>query len=286
MLSKVPDQLNRASKKLDFHFRSVYKRPDPIPLGFVDRQIIRDLKREGVSMKSLQTIDIKGVEGFLSSVKKASLHLPVAATVTPAAERSAASHGVGVDADMLLQYPDIFLWGLQEKWLTLIEHYFQQPIAYLGCMLRRDIPNQRQTGIRFWHRDGEDYRVLKILIYLNDVDELGGPFEYIPRKVSPSYRSFRRQSSLIRDQQMARVVDRDLWKKCTGPEGTILIADTVSIFHHATIPQRDRLALTFAYTSAKPKNLKQARQFFSYSDRAAWLYAQQLMSSRQKQVAV
>ena len=32
---------------------------------------------------------------------------------------------------------------------------------------------------QFWHSDPGSYRVLKALIYLNDVDENGGPFEII-----------------------------------------------------------------------------------------------------------
>ena len=286
MLSTIPNQVNRASKKLDFHLRSAYPKKYTSSLTFLDRQIIKDIKQKGVSIKSLHTLDFKDTADFFKLAEEASSHMPPLSAINQSRERCVGSHGVGLGPNKLLQYPDIFLWGLQERWLNLVEYYFQQPIAYLGCGLRREVPNQRQTGVRLWHRDGEDYKVVKILIYLNDVDKTGGAFEYIPRKISPSYRPFRKQHCLIRDPDMQQVVPQQYWEKCTGPRGTVIIADTVSVFHHATVPQRERLALTFAYTSAKPKNLEMARKFFQYSDRSAWLHVQKLMSSRQKQVAV
>ena len=40
----------------------------------------------------------------------------------------------------------------------------------------KDAPKELQL----WHRDPEDLKIIKVFIYLNDVDEKGGPFCYIP----------------------------------------------------------------------------------------------------------
>jgi hypothetical protein len=293
MFSRISDGINLPLQRLDFYLRSIYKHPHPTPLNFSDRQILQELKQEGVSLRLLQALDFKDTAVLLNSIDKVLVHLPSASSVKFSGTKYSDSHSVSVATNELLQYRDIFLWGLQQRWLNLIEHYFQQPIAYLGCVLRRDIPNQIQVGARLWHRDAEDYKVVKIIIYLNDVDEIGGGFEYIPRTISPlrlrMYRLFRLlryQYCMIPDFDMNRVVPQPLWKKCTGQKGTMVIADTSSIFHHATIPQRERLALTFAYTSAKPKNIKRARKFFPHSDPSAWLHIQKFMSPQQKQIAV
>ena len=44
------------------------------------------------------------------------------------------------------------------------------------CKLQRtfsykDIPNGQKSETRLWHRDGEDFKLLKIVVYLNNVSK-------------------------------------------------------------------------------------------------------------------
>jgi hypothetical protein len=137
--------------------------------------------------------------------------------------------------------------------LNIAENYIGLPVAYLGVNLRKDIPNQKQVGTRLWHTDGEDRRMLKAIIYLNDVDENGGPFEYIPQNLTPSYRSFKHLYCKILDEDMKKVVPACHWKQCTGAAGTVILVDTARLFHHGRVPEKERAALFFCYTSRKPK---------------------------------
>lgn len=287
MFAKIPDYANRASKKLDFHVRSALPKRPSTPLAFTARKAIKELRSEGVAVKTLDKMGFENTSNMLDAVKALCPYLPSLSTAELSSDQmQPSSHRTTLKKGMLLEDPTVFLWGLQDNVLNLVEGYFQQPIAYLGCSLGCDVPKPIQSGLRLWHRDGEDYKVVKILIYLNDVDMDGGPFEYIPRKLSPSYRPFQQQRNIIRDADMERVVPRQLWKQCTGPEGTMIIADTVSVFHHASIPKRDRTVLTFAYASAKPKNLKMSLAYCAHFKSSIWAQNPGLLSPRQRQVAI
>jgi len=281
MLTKVPDVVHRASRKLSFHARSLTPRQLP-PLADGDAAIVQNLRQQGVYATSLAAMGIPHANQFLTAVDGVVNQLPPTSSVTFAGERSVNSHCVGFSAAQMLAHPDIFAWGLQQRWLNLAENYLRQPAAYLGCVVRHDAANQAQVGIRLWHQDAEDYKVLKVLIYLNDVDEMGGPFEYIPRQQTPSYQAFRHLGGLIKDDHMAQVVPRQQWQSCVGPRGTALLMDAANIFHHATVPHCDRASITFAYTTATPKNKAKCESWCPQQDNTLWKTLQAKLTPRQK----
>ncbi|MEM7793673.1 MAG: hypothetical protein AAF579_04360, partial [Cyanobacteria bacterium P01_C01_bin.118] len=280
MLLKVPHVITRASKKANFHWRSVQPRRLP-KLNHQYRQIISQLTDQGVCSTTLDKLGIAGTAEMFMLAEQLLKTLPKNISLECTEERATASHSMGLSAGQLLHHPDLFMWGLQPQWLNLVENYLHQPPAYLGCILRREVPNQKQVGVRLWHKDGEDYKVVKVIVYLNDVGEKEGPFEYIPQRHSPSYSQFRHVNNTVRDRDMAPVVSPEIWKRCLGPRGTVVIADTARIFHHASLPQQDRYSVTFAYVSIAPKNLSKCRQWCPYKDTNSWLQIQSQLSPRQ-----
>lgn len=109
---------------------------------------------------------------------------------------------------------------------------------------------------QLWHRDPEDLKLLKVFLYLNDVDEDTGPFCYIPRSqpfgeyagANPPHKDRKR----VLDEEMNPVLPPEKQMVCTGPADTMILADTVG-FHRGGNPRaKNRLMLTFTYTSAWP----------------------------------
>ena len=49
------------------------------------------------------------------------------------------------------------------------------PVRYFGVAMKREIANGVIEGPRSFHIDPEDENVLKIIVYLNDVDAGTGP---------------------------------------------------------------------------------------------------------------
>ena len=283
MLLKVSDIVTRTSKKVNFHLRSVQPRPRP-KLNVHDQLIVPQLRHEGVCTTTLDDLALVGTSSILAIADRLLERLPRGESVEFKGERAAASHSIGINSRKLMAHPDLFMWGLQSRWLDIVENYLRQPVAYLGCALRREVPNQKQVGVRLWHKDGEDYKVIKVIVYLNNVNEGDGPFEYIPKKQTPSYAQFHHNN--IRDQDMEQVVPKEAWQQCLGPRGTVVIADTVSVFHHASIPKKDRYSLTLAYTSTAPKNISKCRQWCPYDETEHWLKIRTMLSPRQWQALI
>jgi len=116
------------------------------------------------------------------------------------------------------------------------------------------------TGVsresQLWHFDREDNYILKLFLYLDDVDEGTGPFTYAPgthrngrhRSIKPE---FIMEGNVKRttDEQMAAVYPRENWKICTGTKGTIVFADTRGYHKGGEARTKDRLMFTCMYTS-------------------------------------
>ena len=108
---------------------------------------------------------------------------------------------------------------------------------------------------QLWHYDREDRYILKVFLYLSDVDKGAGPFTYAlgthqKKKLNrePAYiveGGVRRSS----DEQMAEVVQPCRWRECTGPKGTIVFADTRGFHKGGMAREHDRLMYTCMFTS-------------------------------------
>jgi hypothetical protein len=238
--------------------RLLYKAEQAIHLSTLpvlssnERGIVDALHQEGVCVTSLDALGIPGSDRLLDAAHQVMATMPSILSPDPLNDWHIGNHAVQVNSVQLASnYPDIYLWGLQQRLLTIVTQYIRQPVSYLSVNLRRDMANALQVGTRLWHRDIEDYRMLKVIIYLNDVGAEGGPFEYIPRSLTPGYESFPNTAKIL-NQDMVRAVPESAWKSCTGAAGTIVLVDTASVFHHGSVPESERYALFFTYTSRRP----------------------------------
>lgn len=238
---------------LDYKLRKVVCLGSLLTLSKVDRQVIGSLKDDAIHITSLEELNIHNSDRLLESAKQAMVSLPSTLSPDLTNEWHIGNHANQMgSAAIAADYPDIYLWGLQQKLLTLITHYIDQPITYLSVNLRRDIANGQQLGTRVWHRDGEDHRMVKVIIYLNDTDKDGGPFEYIPKAITPGHEALSSGATLV-DAEMAKAIPKRLWQACPGLAGTVIFADTAAVWHHGKVPQRDRYSLFFTYTSRRPQ---------------------------------
>jgi len=95
---------------------------------------------------------------------------------------------------------------------------------------------------QFWHSDPGSYRVLKALIYLNDVEEEGGPFEIIS---GSHINKFDGWDKITRHthQDLQKKYDSKLFKKLTANVGDVIFADATA-FHRGNVPiKQNRLIL-------------------------------------------
>ncbi|MGJ3253651.1 MAG: 2OG-Fe(II) oxygenase [Elainellaceae cyanobacterium] len=263
MLTRLRKTTTAASSELTYTLNRVNHSRRLPRLPELDAALVTRLRQEGVCVTSLDELALPTTSRLLSAASSLIEEVPPASSVRFEGDRSVSSHCVHAGPNRIMAYPDIFRWGLQERLLNLAESYIGLPVAYRGVVLRRDAPNGRQVGTRLWHLDGEDRRMVKMIVYLNDVGEDGGPFEYIPRQISPSYRPFQTIHCKIKDVDMAKVVPSSQWKACPGKMGTVVMVDTASVFHHGKVPTSERLALIFTYFSRQPKRPTLCKSSFS-----------------------
>jgi hypothetical protein len=174
--------------------------------------------------------------------------------------------------ELLTRLPALFMLGLDDALLAVAEHYLRVPVAYHGAVLRHSPVDGRQVGPRRWHRDAEDFHVLRSVLYLNDVGEDGGPFEYLPRGLQARASRALAADGMCSDDELAAHVPRERWKRCTGPAGTLVIADTAQVFHHESLQRRaPRSVVMMGHASRRPWHPALAQAHFPVHAHAAAL---------------
>lgn len=109
---------------------------------------------------------------------------------------------------------------------------------------------------QLWHFDREDNYILKVFLYLDDVDDGSGPLTYAPgthkkgkhHSIKPNHfmeGGVRRTT----DAQMKEVFPEEKWVRATGKKGTIVFADTRGYHKGGEARTKDRLMFTCMYTS-------------------------------------
>jgi hypothetical protein len=230
-----------------------YKKQLP-QLDFTEQAIVEKLKHEGVCVTSLDALDIPNSSVLLDSAQQITAEL-FQQSRSPSSSRK---HTLMASANQLMAHPEIFLWGLSERILKMVEAYLGLPVAYDGPSFYYSMADGKEVGPRIWHRDKEDWRMIKVAVYLNDVDEFGGPFQTVKPTVNdwlikalPKYKGLT-HSEL---QQLLSQNFQDWLVSCIGKAGTVIFTDTSRFYHRGEPPMtQNRSAIFFHYFSQRPKN--------------------------------
>mgnify|MGYP001560507948 CR=1 FL=1 len=148
---------------------------------------------------------------------------------------------------------------------SLSSHLFDVINAYLGMFskfrawfLQVTIPiplGSRAFASQQWHRDPEDKRMVKVFLYLNDVDEGAGPFTYLKYSHDGGkWRHLFPQEPPRGSPPMPSNVDDFIPKEdrvvCTGKAGTIIFCDTSGLHKGGYVTRNNRIMYTSVYTSS------------------------------------
>ncbi|MFN6469260.1 MAG: phytanoyl-CoA dioxygenase [Nostoc sp. SerVER01] len=263
MLSAIKRKISTLFSDLEYYLAR-WKHSRKLPaLEAGDRQILNGLKKDGVYVTTLADLGLNSSSELLKAAYQQlsqmenpnndhlDERLPQISTVTG--------------------LPEFSNWGKERKLLNIIENYIGLPVAFHGVHLRKDFPSKHQFGTLLWHSDAEDRRIIKIFIYLNDVEEKTGPFEYIPRSLAPLfswkyiqlyYKLYKSGYMGIDDEEVKPIIPKSAWKSCPGPAGTVIIVDTKNALHHGTVRTEERSALFFCYTANPPERPDLCTQYW------------------------
>jgi hypothetical protein len=155
--------------------------------------------------------------------------------------------------------PTLFMWGLSADLLDLAECHIGLPPRYLGVEVKREIVNpaagHSHEAVRRWHADHEDRRILKVIVYLSEVDSASAPFEYVDLPASQAVlnRRGRPYRSARLDEAVRAEIPEPHRRQVTGPPMTAIYVDTGQVLHRVCPPREsERYSVTFAYCSRSP----------------------------------
>ncbi|MDQ3071185.1 MAG: phytanoyl-CoA dioxygenase family protein [Acidobacteriota bacterium] len=107
-------------------------------------------------------------------------------------------------------------------------------------------PNWKKSQL--WHKDHNDSRLLKLFIYLNDVDAGNGPFTFVPARFGAQQR-MPYHPVHKRDDVVARHLGTgDFQQDVIGPAGTAFLIDTAKLLHRGSRIETDRHRLVYVAT--------------------------------------
>lgn len=253
VLFRVPPVRMLAEERRD---RQLRRYADHLPqLAAADRESIAHIRSHGVHVTTLDSLALPETERVKQLLN---------GLVADLAARPATTSTIRPSREQLLADVSLWRFGLSDRMLDIAENYLGMPARYYGADVRREVADGRPPhDVRQWHRDVEDYRVLKILLWLNDVDADGGPFAYVPRSSSArAVERLRYVGGFISDEKLRCYVPEDQWCLATGSKWTAVMPDTAQVLHRATPPRaRDRYSVTFTWTSRHPVNVKPVEPF-------------------------
>jgi len=141
--------------------------------------------------------------------------------------------------------------AISDELLSVVTNYLGIfPILYyINIWFTPGKENQNEyQGSQLFHLDHEDYKQLKVFIYLNDMEIDHGPTQYISAENSKEYvlrfsYNTKQQNKNIPDSQLTK------YKKIVhlGKKGSIVLMDTSNCFHCGGRSKKDRFLLVFQY---------------------------------------
>lgn len=219
-----------------------------------EQNIVQQLELNGIAITDLQSLKISHTESFLNSAQVITEELRT---------QSQLSCNLGKDtltatAQQILDQSSILSWGYSGTLLRIAREYLSLPVAYDGLSFYYSVANGRERGPRKWHRDKEDWKMLKVCVYLHDVDLDGGPLECVLPAINQQICQNSRSYQVLSSEKLRKIIGNhgdDWYTSCTGKSGTVIFIDTARYYHRGRPPTKsDRSAIFFSYYSIRPKH--------------------------------
>lgn len=149
-----------------------------------------------------------------------------------------------LEQEKAVKYADNLYAILKTIDSKIISFYKSYYVPY-WIQIQRNNPGQVEAGSAFqWHTDDNPRGVMKVFIYLNDVNENNGAFRAFPKR-STTYLFFRGfRSNGVQTRVDAQPLVNKYFKKypnrlkiLEGPTGTVLGFDN-NLVHKGTLPEK------------------------------------------------
>lgn len=235
----IRTMIPRLRKWVDFHPQAAYQ-----------EQIIKDLKRNGIAITHIDNLfpgKFEGLQNYANSLVETGFVNPFKPFWLELWKGN----------EQINEYNPFV--GISLAAWTIAN-------AYLGCFSKlyayranvsRVMPKDHPPIIsQAWHRDHEDMRLMKMFIYLTDVDENSGPFHYVlgSHRGGKWYKTFPRRN---KPPFSPRPTDKEFWYaipdadilQVTGKAGTVIFADTMGLHKGGYCTEKERMMSMSAFST-------------------------------------
>jgi ectoine hydroxylase-related dioxygenase (phytanoyl-CoA dioxygenase family) len=160
------------------------------------------------------------------------------------------TNNISINQPFLMQ-PKISEIAFNSSLIDVINSYVGFSTSLGGVNLRKSYKNELPAlDTQCFHADKNSVKFLKVLIYLNDVGENGGPFVYVKNSHKKKFKGWLKKYRWS-DKEIYNIYGEDSCIKITANTGDVIIADTTG-FHKGTKPiEFDRCLLTLNYVTHK-----------------------------------
>lgn len=231
--------------------RQLYLANPPKP-DVLQERIVKDLKTKGIATTRVEELfPDKKVFPELQSITRKLLE--------EAEVRRGKTYLMSLfDVPPVLDLANPFVkLALDEKVLEIVSGYFDVCAKFDSFSLDLTMPvplSSERIKSQRWHRDPEDKKICKMFLYLNDVADGNGPFNYVPES---NYGNRWRNIFPQRPPEgvyppagaLEKIIPADGIKICKGKAGTIIFADTSGFHRGGYATDGERLMFTAGYST-------------------------------------
>ena len=165
---------------------------------------------------------------------------------------------------------------LSDRLLGIANTYLEMrsKLSYLDLWYTLPQPEDAERAAsQIWHRDFDDRHLLKAFLYLVDVDERTGPFEYVPgSQPGGRYADLWAWKPLgvrrISDEELGKRISSDQIATFTAPRGTLILCNTSGFHRGGFSTSTPRVLATATYCSPASLRALSVRNYTLTSDLA------------------
>lgn len=242
-------------------------------LNLIEKNIVKNLNNNGIAFSTVDNLLGKNklfqeLDSNINSILKARKEEIAQLKLRANEENTIGDKTFNIEllgSELTFNEDDIFArFALTETVLNIANAYFQMyaKLRYYNVW-KTFASTSKARESQLWHFDREDRYILKMFLYLTDVDDGAGPFTYAPGthkkgKLNNLEPDFFVEGGVRRttDEQMNAVFPKEKWIKGTGKKGTIVFTDTRGFHKGGEARTNDRLMFTCMFTSAASESKK------------------------------
>ncbi len=246
---------NRTSRR-----RFTGSRPE---LDDVQRRVLAELDADGYSLLTFE--ELHSDNGAWTDIEAQAARFVADTEAALAGDREALRVRAGKEFVVRLLSYGVEV-GLDDAWFRACASHRMLDLAnsYLGLWSKLEyvdlwysVPqaaDEARVASQRWHRDFNDKHLLKAFLYLVDVDEGTGPFQYVPgsapggrygdawpwRPLGENYPP---------ENELEQRLPPEDFKTFTGPKGTLLFCNTSGFHRGGFATEKPRVLATVTYSS-------------------------------------